>query len=504
MIRSVARNLPARFTLLLTALFAACIVRLWLMPLSSSLWVDEIVTTFVLRFPHDPSFAVAPQVPDSLYYWLPRASWALFGSSETALRLPSVLAMGLALLFIARIARRLIHPRAAWLAVFVCLALSRIDYFAIDARPYAFGIAVSSASVLFLIRWLDRGRWSDELIFAFCAALLWRIHLLYWPFYLVYPAYAAARIFARDTKAGAVQIAAAAVLIPAALAPVVLTALGRLTAAQSHVFNPAPSPRAFVYMIHVNVVLICGGVAWLLRHYARRTPDAGAPHAGPVSRASWLLIVCWWLVCPVCLFGYSWLSGNGVFIARYVSLMEPGIALAATALTARFLPENGWQPAAMAVGLAAVFLMGQWFVPWPSHEPDDWRGASALERTFADDRTPVLCASPFIEAQPPVWTPEYPLPGFLFANLTYYPIRGKPELFPFMPSAQAQRYADSVFNEELLPAGRFVLYGSRLGTGYLFGYLAHRRELAHWRIEQKRFGDIFIALFESDRPQARR
>jgi hypothetical protein len=42
MIRSLARTLPERFTVLLIALFAASIVRLWLMPLPSSLWVDEL------------------------------------------------------------------------------------------------------------------------------------------------------------------------------------------------------------------------------------------------------------------------------------------------------------------------------------------------------------------------------------------------------------------------------------------------------------------------------
>ena len=33
--------------------------------------------------------------------------------------------------------------------------------------------------------------------FALCAALLWRIHLLYWPFYLVYAAYGIARLLRR-------------------------------------------------------------------------------------------------------------------------------------------------------------------------------------------------------------------------------------------------------------------------------------------------------------------
>ena len=321
MIRSLARTPPERFTLLSIALFAASIVRLWLMPLSSSLWVDELVTTFVLRFPHHDSFAVAPQVPDSLYYWLPQLSWTLFGHSETALRLPSILAMGLALVSISRIAIRIIHPRAGWLAVFLCLALSGIDYFAVDARPYAFGIAVASASILFLIRWLDGGRWLDEAVFVACAAILWRIHLLYWPFYLVYALYAAARLRKRDTVATTTQVLTAAILIPAALFPVARTALGRLAGARLHVFNLPPRVREFVSKAHFNVVVICLGVAWLLHRFAKGRPTAA------VSGPSWILVVSWWLATPVCLFVYSHYSGNGVFIPRYLSLMLPGIAI---------------------------------------------------------------------------------------------------------------------------------------------------------------------------------
>jgi len=65
-------------TLLLLLLLAACVTRLWLMPLPSSFWVDEMATVFVVQHgPNHPSLAVAPQVPDSIYYQLPRAAQSL-------------------------------------------------------------------------------------------------------------------------------------------------------------------------------------------------------------------------------------------------------------------------------------------------------------------------------------------------------------------------------------------------------------------------------------------
>jgi 4-amino-4-deoxy-L-arabinose transferase-like glycosyltransferase len=112
------------------------------------------------------------------------------GFSEVVYRIPSVLAVGLALFLIARLAARLIHPQAGWFAAFACLSLGGFNYEAADARPYGLGTAVFAASLLFLVRWFDRGRWIDALFFAAGAALLWRVHLIYWPFYAIFEAYA--------------------------------------------------------------------------------------------------------------------------------------------------------------------------------------------------------------------------------------------------------------------------------------------------------------------------
>src|ERR1041384_7143581 len=133
---------------LLASLLALCLARLWLMPLASSFWIDEIGTAFVVRYgANHPSLAVVPQVWKSAYYYLPRGAQAIFGFSETAYRLPSVAAMGMALFFISRLARRLIHPNAAWFASFACLGLRGIHYHAADARPYALGICLAAGSL---------------------------------------------------------------------------------------------------------------------------------------------------------------------------------------------------------------------------------------------------------------------------------------------------------------------------------------------------------------------
>ena len=478
----------------LSTLLLLCLLRLWVMPITSSLWVDEMVTSFVARFPHDPSFSVAPQVTASVYYSLPHALRNFVGASEEALRTPTLVAMLLAIWVIALIARRTISPRAGWLAVFLCLTLHWFNYFAIDARPYGLGIAVSSASILFLIRWFDEGRWADALLFITLAAALWRIHLLYWPFYLVYAAYGMARLVRGNSRASHLQIAAALIAICTASVPVISQAVEIMGGARAHVFNSLPTVRSFLYTVHLNVVAICGGLAAIVyKKYVRGKREIPLR----IAAASWTLFLCWWLVTPACVFAYSLLSGNGIFISRYVSLMYPGIALISTALIARLVPERAIRPVAVIAGVTGLVLMGQWTVRWPRHEISDWRTAASFERRLADSRTPVLCVSPFIEAQEPTWNPGYPLSSFLYSHLSYYPMRGALKPLPFSRSVHSDLYAGTLLKNELIPSGRFLLYGPLGGSENMLAYLSSRPELFQWQVAARRFGDVLLVEFRA-------
>jgi hypothetical protein len=483
-----------RMTLLLCALLALCIVRLWLMPLGSSFWVDEMGTVFVVEHgAAHPSFAVAPQVPKSMYYALPRAAAALLGSSEIVYRLPSTLAMGLALLLISRLAARLIHPRAAWFAAFACLALSGISYQAADARPYALGTLVAASGALALVRWLDAGHWGDGLLFACSAALLWRVHLIYWPFYLVFAIYAGARLLRRETAVGWLRAAAVFGLVALTLTPVLVDALELFREARAHVIVAPPSLRALEHALRWNVVLICAAGAWILARALRWSRPIY-----PVSATSLILALAWWLCQPLGLYGFSWLSGSSVFVTRYLSIMLPGVALSATALAARSIPEPYWKRLAAVVALGALLSLGQWTRLWPAHEHSDWRGAAREVNALAlGPATPVICPSPFIEARPPVWRPDYPLPGFLYSYLPVYPFTGKPVLFPFATSNEAEEYAVQLTHQTLASSRRFLIYGGNGPATFWSKWFANQPELAGWSYARHAHGDVDVIEFNA-------
>src|ERR1700722_11906513 len=368
--------------LLLGLLLAACVTRLWLMPLPSSFWVDEMATVFVVHHgPNHPSFAVAPQVPDSIYYQLPRAAESLFGFSEAAYRLPSVLLMAIALFFIARLGARLIHPGAGWFVVFVCLSMRGINDQAADARPYALGTCIAASSLWFLIRWLDSARWWDGALFVVLAALLWRVHLLFWPFYIVLALYALIRLVRHETRAGWIPTLAIFALLGLALIPVLMDALNLFRYATSHVIVALPTLRDLRLSLKFGLILICGVGGFVLGRVLRW------PRVSVFAvNSSLLLIAAWWLLQPLTLFAVSRVIGSSMFVARYLYLGLPGAALAATLAASYFIPSAWWKPLSLVFGTGVLLMLGQWRERWPMHHGSDWRPAAhTIDQWAADD-----------------------------------------------------------------------------------------------------------------------
>jgi hypothetical protein len=498
---NAAFSLPGGRTLslLLGLLLALCITRLWLMPLPSSFWVDEMATVFVVQHgPNHPSFAIAPQVPDSIYYQLPRAAQSLFGFSEVSYRLPSTLLMGLALFLIARLAAKLIHPGAAWFVVFVCLSMRGINDQAADARPYALGTCLAAASIWFLIRWLDAARWWDAALFIALAALLWRVHLLFWPYYIVLALYALVRLARHESRAGWLPTLAVFALLGIALLPVLIDALDLFRHATSHVIVALPTFRDLRVQLKFGVILICGLGAFVLGrllHWPRLPAK--------ISTSALILIAAWWLVQPLSLFGVSVVTGNSMFVNRYLYLGLPGAALFATLAAAWFIPSDWWKPLSLVFAVGVLVMLGQWRERWPMHHGSDWRLAAHTIDQWArnDPATPVLCPSPFIEARPPVWQPSYALPGFLYCHLPVYPFRGKPYLLPFDDSPEATSYVQSLADGPIATAGRFLIYGGSGSVRYWRNWFSTQPQFSDWHRERLGpFGDVVVELFQKRRP----
>ena len=497
----------AHLNIVLAVLAGLCLARLWIMPLPSSLWVDEMATAFVVQHgAHDPSLQVAPQVAASIYYLLPRITERIFGFSEIAYRLPSVLAMLGALFLIGKIAARLIHPDAAWFAVFLCLALREFDSQADDARPYALAMLVSAASLWLLIRWLDTGpsgtkQWIDAVLFVIAASLLWRVHLILWPMYLLFALYAAVRLARHESPVGWMRAAVVFAALIVSLIPVMMQAMELNRQAASHVVADMPGGGTLLQAIKLATVAgVCAASALLSRwlHWPPISTQAGA-----ISVSSLCLIAGWWLVQPLALFLFSEWTGHSVFLARYLYMALPGVALASTAAAAVFVPARNWKPIAAGLGLGVLLVLGRWNHWTIVHHNSDWRGAARTLNRVTDAGTPIVCPSPFIEARDGVWRPDYPISSFLYSHLLVYRLDGRTLPFPYETSRETERYASTLAAQVLSRGSRFAIYGGDREVKFWQQWFAARPELANWRSRRLGpFADVEAVLFEN--PEAMR
>jgi len=143
-------------TYLLIAVLAAA-GYLWISPLSSSLWLDETVTYWVvkdgLREAVDALFAISSHPRTTRCSgW----SWGSVARARSCLRLPSVIAAAGAALLLYRLGTRLVDREAGLLAATAFACVIGIGGVPANARPYATALMVAVAGTLALVRWLDR------------------------------------------------------------------------------------------------------------------------------------------------------------------------------------------------------------------------------------------------------------------------------------------------------------------------------------------------------------
>src|SRR6185312_16150596 len=103
-----------------------------------SLWLDECITAWVIsgNFYDAVSRSITYQGQSPLYFVLLWIWRALAGSSELALRLPSIGAIAVAALGVYKLARRFAAPAPAAAGVTIFLSSTFVLH-AMSARPYA-------------------------------------------------------------------------------------------------------------------------------------------------------------------------------------------------------------------------------------------------------------------------------------------------------------------------------------------------------------------------------
>ena len=395
--RQDSRRLPGWLVVVLPALAALAMggYRIG----SPSLWRDEAYTLATAQRSFGQIFALLLHV-DAVhgpYYLGMHVVVGVLGTSETALRLPSVLATGLAAGITAALGQRLAGmtrlpaPGVTGLLAGLLLAVTpQTTFYAQDARPYGLVTASAAAATYLLLVALADGRKRWWAAYAAAIALTGMASL----FALLLVAAHAVTLLLTRNRPRLLPCLAAAAIAAAALAPLIVLgyrqdrALGWISRpglrAAGSLFEHFAGSRQLIPL--VTALAVCG-VAASLRPGLRREVTVAT------------VALPWLVLPPFVLIGVSLIQP--VYVERYVVFCQPALALlcaagvvwlagliVASSLGAR-IPALAWPalawpvlawtvPVAIVAVLAAMLLGPQQAVRRTSARPDNLRAVSAV------------------------------------------------------------------------------------------------------------------------------
>jgi Dolichyl-phosphate-mannose-protein mannosyltransferase len=452
-----------RAAFVLGGLALAALVRLWIVPLGSSLSLDEFGTWWASDGGLGEILSRARLFPQSVPYvaivWLERA---LGGSGEISLRLPSLLAAGLAAYCLYRLGAELVDRETGLLAAGIFVGFRPIAFAAGDARPYAFAVLAATGAFWMLVRWLDRGRAADAVGYALLATAAVYFQYLFATMFLVHAAYAVRR-WRRGGAVSARSVSCVAVAIAVLSAPAALWVLAIARDRAAHAFAAMPDGEALVSSLVPAEVLAALsaslGVGWLLGLvggrpqgpiWSRPVPQGDAGRVPPAD-ALWLLALWALLPAPV-LFVASRTTGTSLFVSRYMLWMIPGQAL----LMAWAL--RGLRPVRSRLAVVAGYLILMALARGQNvmHTNEDWRGAVAAMNAVNGNH-PALLSGTYTESRTLDWLRSGKHADYMRAPLDYYPAAGPAILLPLNFGPEAEAHVEDLIRSQLASSDRFVL-----------------------------------------------
>ncbi|MFB3737368.1 MAG: glycosyltransferase family 39 protein [Candidatus Velamenicoccus archaeovorus] len=468
---------------------AVAVAAVWLLPLGSSLWLDETGTSFVIDGSlHDViRRALDFQGQFPLYHVL-LWSWSkVAGRSEIALRFPSVVAGLVAAWLCYRLAHRIFADTTrARLAACVFLLLPPVAFAAADARPYALALASLLGTTVALVRWMETDRARDAVTYVVLAALTLYLHYL---FALAFVSHAVLvvphlrRMGRRGLLVAAAGIAGLSTLLLPAI-PHLVDVIGRRDAMSLFTYGSIGELLAWVAPPMLVLSFVAGYLA---------EPTPISPTDGPLGpeREGLAPLLVWLVLPPVTLFVAGQVSGIGLFADRHFLSSVPALALLAAAGFA-LLPPRG-RRTAIAV-LAVVLVLSH---SSRIHMPNDWRGAdAAADELVEDPRTPVFVQTSFSESREldrirdPRWSQLF------LAPLAAYPVRGEKHPLPLTITPEGETYVQNILVTATSTSDRIVLITAELQATWDTWLTDRTSTLGYRRVDIGQYGNIRVILFE--------
>jgi mannosyltransferase len=417
-------------------IIAISVLGLWIRPLFTSLWLDELATWWVVRDGFDDTIGRAWEYQQSpAYYVVAWTSRSLFGSGEAMLRLPSLLALGIGAVFMYRLVLTLFDREAARLAVLTFCVIGPIAFAANDARPYALSVAAFIIATYLLVRWLDDG--STWFMAGYIAAIGFAIWFHYFAAIALtaHAVYAFVLIHRRGTPVTRGRLVAASACIALVVAPLI----GHIASLWSRRGTlSVPDDPATIDLIVAIVSPVIPAAFFLGALIARAEGRVGLS-SPPVRPATLALLTPWLLAPPAFLFLVSVATPVKLMSPRYFVWCVPAAAIFAAWGLRSFDDRRSRRIVAAVLAILAVATSSG-----AAKYGEEWAAASAFVLTRVDDDTPVLLHAAFIESAQIEWLDDPERGSYLSAPASRYSMGSDVRNLPYVVNDEAIRYVDAL------------------------------------------------------------
>ena len=414
--------------MLVMGLGIATLLAAWLPRLFWGFWTDEASTFWmacegwrvaILRCAASPGQSNLYGIVESLFTW--KGPW-----QEPLMRVPSVLAMGVACWYLKRIGEILIHAEAGWVAVVLFLCAPNIVSMGTSARPYAMALAASLASFRYLLEWQESGRKSTILKYLAASVITLHLHYLFGFIFVIQALYLAVCKFCGRPVGVALPLAAV-IMLPASMIPMIRHLTLTVKEAGTFAFATPPAFLQLLQMCFHPTLLVAVGLGVLLVLIQSGKPQWRVVSLRPES---YFLLIIWLVLGPVVFFAAARMTHHTLFATRFQLFTEPAFLLLLAWLVAGLQKESR-RLILLAYFAATVLNPGSLMQGWKDSVAS-WREPLKLVEAKSNGITmPVFIASGLIESNSVNWENLAPATHRLFAPLSAYPIHNPAIPLPY-------------------------------------------------------------------------
>jgi uncharacterized membrane protein len=462
-----------------------------------SLWLDETLTYWVSQgsFANMAIRAFDYQGQLPLYFALPWISTRLFGVSEFALRLPSVLAFLLCSVVLYRLGCALHGRQVALTATVLFNGMWAVTFGAPEARPYTVAVLWLLIATYCLVRWTGVGR--SWFIAGYVVSLLAAVytHVLFASALAPHALFVAARHERVRPRRSQLLFALAALAVGLLPAAYLLQSLR----GKWDLYSFTPMPSVFDLIDVWRWLVLIALIAGLLLLATRVRATSVKWISETASASTWLLLLTWSIWPALLLFSASHLRGESVFVWRYSSWQVPGIALLSAVTMSSFSPAYVRRALGSAYFCAFVALI----LLQPAGGQPDWRAAVKHANTVIQTPdTPVLVWSGLVESENVAWAASPLNFDYMLTPASYYGLKGT--LIP-TPSPVA---VESLHG--FLPAPVIGALEAAPTVVVLAPYMTAATQIANWvrsgdntNWRSKQFGPVTVIWLDREQPPLR-